>query len=194
MNLLIRVTIAAQLCHLGLSQMPMPFPPMPFGMPHMGHPMPMPGMMPAPMHMGMPMSLGMPQQKLPIVVMPYYKDKKTSVSSKKRHQKRRHKKKYCSDSESSDDSSSDTSSSSELTLRRSNGRARRRQVLTPVVSYVTKDGYVVYQKKIKKDRAKDWLQMGKKSQDEIPDEASEEYFTSKDMKKMGSSKKRRHYH
>ncbi|KAF9408750.1 hypothetical protein HW555_011667 [Spodoptera exigua] len=48
-------------------------------------------------------------------------------------------------------------------------KKRKHEVLTPVVSYVTKDGYVVYQKKIKKDKAKDWLEMTKGEHDSDED-------------------------
>jgi hypothetical protein len=42
-------------------------------------------------------------------------------------------------------------------------RHGRKEVLTPVLQYVTKDGYVIYEKKISKDEAKDWLNVKKEN-------------------------------
>lgn len=69
-------------------------------------------------------------------------------------------------------------------------KKKRHQVLTPVVSYVTKDGYVIYQKKIKKDLAKDWLDMDKAKPD-TQGEKSEE-LTLRQLKKKYGGKKKKH--
>lgn len=144
-----------------------------------GPPMPMGMHMPGGMAMAMP-NMGM-QPKMPVVVMPYHSKNQDKKNKNKKRKKKRHPKKYTYKSEScsSDDSvsSDDTDSSNE---RPSNWKRfiraghksrpqeyrekhkRRREVLTPVISYVTKDGYVVYQKKVKKDKAKDWLDIGQK--------------------------------
>ncbi|XP_063394587.1 uncharacterized protein LOC134679561 [Cydia fagiglandana] len=154
------------------AQFPMQFPsamPMPMGMP--------------PMPMQMPI-VGPPQ--LPSVVMPYHSRTADKFREKPRKPKRPKKKKkpkknrYESEShsDSSDDSGSTSGSESlEINHTRRSNHKRRREVLTPVVSYVTNDGYVIYQKKIKKDRAKDWLELGKNSDPnalEIKDSESDE--------------------
>ncbi|XP_063367263.1 uncharacterized protein LOC134655726 [Cydia amplana] len=174
------------------AQFPMQFPsamPMPMGMP--------------PMPMQMPI-VGPPQ--LPSVVMPYHsrtadkfrekprKPKKSRKLKKKKQKKKRYESE--SDSSGSDDSRSMSGSESleiSLTRRANKDHKRRREVLTPVVSYVTNDGYVVYQKKIKKDRAKDWLELGKNSDPnalEIKDSESDE-FEGKDSVRKRRFKSRR---
>jgi hypothetical protein len=186
----------------GLPPMPFPSGPMPFpsgSMPFpsgpMAFPPPMPGMMPSPMHLPGPIPI--PQPKLPVVVMPYYS--KNKKGSAKKHKKRRRLKIY-SDSSSSDSGSSDSSSSAEFKYRATkreksfrSGKNRRRQVLTPVVSYVTKEGYVVYQKKIKKDKAKDWLQIGRRSHNhDSPEVTKDKGMSVKDIKKKISSRFSKH--
>ncbi|XP_037297069.1 anther-specific proline-rich protein APG-like [Manduca sexta] len=144
--------------------LPFPFPPQtPDGapMPPMPPlpPMPLPPS-PQQLPMPMPMPLSMQQPRIPMVVMPYYsKNEKspTKYMKKKRRVPKRHYEDSTSDSEASDSGSNDFDFRAKRRPRKG-----RRQVLTPVVSYVTKDGYVVYQKKIKKERAKDWLEIGKK--------------------------------
>lgn len=42
---------------------------------------------------------------------------------------------------------------------------RKKNVITPVLQYVTKDGYVVFEKRISKPEAKDWLNMNAKDED-----------------------------
>ncbi|XP_075976434.1 uncharacterized protein LOC142976766 [Anticarsia gemmatalis] len=128
-------------------------------MPNMPH---LPGMQP-PMPMGQPMSLPMNGGRLPMVVMPHH----TKRMDNKRHKKRRSKKRshkrprvrFSGSSEDSCDSDSDFEFKTKNDLRTPTNPKARRQVLTPVVSYVTKEGYVVYEKKIKRDKAKDWLEM-----------------------------------
>ncbi|CAG5034172.1 unnamed protein product [Parnassius apollo] len=79
-----------------------------------------------------------------------------------------------SETDTSRDTSGDTSSSDydagwwrgRKIGRRSNGKhllKRRKQkknkeLLTPILQYVTKDGYVIFEKKISKNQASDWLQ------------------------------------
>ncbi|CAH2040060.1 unnamed protein product, partial [Iphiclides podalirius] len=96
-----------------------------------------------------------------------YRSKATDYIFKKK--KRRRPAYYSDVSTSSDDSTSDSaSSSSEFEFRGSKKRWSRRQkkrdVLTPVISYVTRSGRVVYQKKIKKENPSDWLALGKSPQ------------------------------
>ncbi|RVE48711.1 hypothetical protein evm_006677 [Chilo suppressalis] len=175
--------------------MPLPFP----GSPQMAFPRqmpfpgPMPGFMPPVMQPGfMPPGIPhpMPQPKLPVVVMPFYSKKKKDHVPRRHKKKRRIRKKYVSDSSSS---SSDTDSSSiDLDLRtqrsrRSMGR-NKQQVLTPVLSYVTKDGYVIYQKKIKEDRVKNWLQKGMRYSDETIGNNNRNRMAKDDLKKEISSK------
>ncbi|CAB3226867.1 unnamed protein product [Arctia plantaginis] len=130
-------------------------------MPNMPH---MPGM-----HMsGMqsPLNGG----RLPMVVMPHY----TKKNEKRRKQKktRRRNRKHSKGSSSSEESCS----SEEMKFRNNNDlrspKNKRQEILTPVVSYVTKDGYVIYQKKIKKEKAKDWLELSKDHSDEYFEKTS----------------------
>lgn len=141
----------------------------------------MPGGMPMPMQM-LPMPSA-PAQKLPVIVMPFYSQDtsaKTALSQPRPPRYKKHKsshikkrpKHYYSDEDTSDtdtstDDSSDTSDGGwwkESRQGRRNNRhrsKRRRQqnqaLLTPVLQYVTKDGYVIYEKQISKGEAKDWL-------------------------------------
>ncbi|CAG9580248.1 unnamed protein product [Danaus chrysippus] len=147
----------------------------------------------------MQMPIGYPQQRLPVVMMPYH----SKAADKKylKHKKRRPKKYYReSESTSSSDSDESCSSSNEyLRPRRRSGHKRKRQVLTPVISYVTRNGRVVYQKKIKKDNAGDWLDIGKKKipsrlVEEMRDQESGE-MTIRDLKhKYGLKSAHNHDH
>ncbi|XP_073953032.1 uncharacterized protein [Choristoneura fumiferana] len=196
---------AAVLLHLFLeTQSQFPHPPGPYPQPRSMQSMPMPPMgmpgMPMPpmppmgmpgMPMGLPMNM-MQQQRMPVVVMPYHSKTADSFVRKKRPRRRRQRIRV-RDSESTSSSDSDSrstssSSSSEMDFRGS--KKKRHQVLTPVVSYVTKDGYVIYQKKIKKDRAKDWLDM-EKGRPDTQAEKSEE-MTLRQLKKKYGSKKKKH--
>ncbi|XP_063826964.1 uncharacterized protein LOC135076426 [Ostrinia nubilalis] len=190
----IHVIISVQVFHQARLQFmpPMPYP-MPMGMPAGPVPAPMPlpmplgmpaGPMPAPMPMPMPMPLPLPQPRLPVVVMPYYSKAKKRRPAK-RYRKRRPRRKYVSSScESSD---TDVSSSSDIDFRASQRRSR--QVLTPVVSYMTKNGYVVYQKKIKNEKAKDWLRTNGGAE-----EIRDEELTEQDLWKEKLSKRKRRHH
>lgn len=156
-------------------------------MPGMALPQAVQTMQGQPMPMGMPMPGGMPmalqnmgmQQKMPVVMMPYHsknQDKKSTKNRKKKKKRRPKKYTYKSESCSSEESGSSEYTDSSNERRSSRKRymrsghkskdrskhKRNREVLTPVISYVTKDGYVVYQKKVKKDKAKDWLDIGQK--------------------------------
>ncbi|XP_050349542.1 uncharacterized protein LOC126772985 [Nymphalis io] len=142
-------------------------------------PGPMQGMMPGPM----PMMPQPPAHKLPVVVMPMYspesKNSQGIHSFRLRHKKhrlgfkRRPKHYYHSDEDSTDDDTSSDDSSDTSTEfgrrkisrngRRSNRRRSKKKkhqnkdLLTPVLQYVTKDGYVIFEKQISKDEAKNWL-------------------------------------
>ncbi|KPI99558.1 hypothetical protein RR46_03923 [Papilio xuthus] len=120
--------------------------------PHAAH-LPMP--MPVPMHMPIR------QPQMPVVVMPY-RSKASDRAFKKKKRRRPH---YSSEESSSESASyEDSSSSAEFEFRRARGRRQRhkkkREVLTPVISYVTRSGRVVYQKKVKKENPADWLEVG----------------------------------
>lgn len=153
-------------------------------MPGMPGPMPLP--MPVPIVGGPPHKLPIivmpfysqdhsfkkPQPEIP----PKHRDKKKKThKKKKKHYDIETKSSSCEDSESE---SSDRSSSSEhgfwigrrklrrKMARRSNKQHRtrrtefknkRKDLLTPILQYVTKDGYVIFEKKISKNEAKDWL-------------------------------------
>lgn len=147
--------------------------------------------------MSMPMAYPT-QRKMPSVVMPYYSRSESRSGgsrssglnrSKKRYRRKRRKpKKYDKSVEHNSDNEFSGSGSAEQNFRRTKIK-KRRQVLTPVVSYVTKDGYVVYQKKIKKDRAKEWLEMtNKKESKEMFTSAEERQF----QKMLKYKKKKRH--
>ncbi|XP_047996984.1 protein enabled-like [Leguminivora glycinivorella] len=160
--------------------MPMGMPPMPMGMAPMGSmPMGLPGM-----PMGMPMLGGPPQAKLPVIVMPFYspdpayKDprpdsKKPSEPHKRKVKiiKKSHHHHHDSDADSSSDTDGSSSGDSNDYERKrwtwKNRRAMRRhkrmrhakkqEFLTPVLQYVSKDGFVIFEKPISKGEAKDWL-------------------------------------
>ncbi|XP_038221647.1 WW domain-binding protein 11-like [Zerene cesonia] len=162
--------------------MPLPVPP---GMP--GIPA-MPGPMPIPMPMPLPGPPG-PAHKLPVIVMPFYspdnsfkkpQQGRPDPRPRPRIRIRKRRPRYYSDTDDSSDTDTDTSSN-ELTDstseydgfwrgkrsgRRSNRhhrekrrRHQRQELLTPVLQYVTKDGYVIFEKKITKGEAKDWLKV-----------------------------------
>ncbi|KAH9637068.1 hypothetical protein HF086_013884 [Spodoptera exigua] len=147
-----------QMAHPG--SMPMANGPMPLMMPHMPR---LPGMPsgPPPFPMQFPIQGG----RLPMVVAPHH-SKKADRPRKKGHKNKR--KRVNMDSSSSDGSCSESAEFRSKNKLRSK-KKRKHEVLTPVVSYVTKDGYVVYQKKIKKDKAKDWLEMTKGEHDSDED-------------------------
>lgn len=145
--------------------------------------MPMP--MPMPMPMAIP---GNPSHKMPVIVMPFYsQDRKpfkkpphhSRHSSRKPHNKRSHH--HFSSEIDSDDDSDDKFDSKESRegwwkppkkgkgskkygiFRRSNNRhhnikKKKKDVLTPILQYVTKDGYVIFEKKITKNEANNWLE------------------------------------
>ncbi|CAH0398981.1 unnamed protein product [Chilo suppressalis] len=175
----------------------MPMPVLPPGLP--SGPMPVPMSMPMPM-MPMPMPAMGPTPKVPVIVMPFYSpDPAHKIPPGKRpHFPKRH---YYSDTSSDTDRSSDTSSDSSHENRgwwrgnrgfRRNGRRfnrkhkakrmryNRRALLTPVLQYVTKDGYVIYEKKITKDEAKDWLSVRK----EMPGEGNENDGIEQDLTEL----------
>lgn len=161
---------------------PMPVPglpgPGPIPMPGPG-PMPMPGLGPMPMPMAMPPPG--PAHKLPVIVMPFYSPD-PSYKNKKRPPR-------ILDHESSSDTSGDSSSSvsrewwrgrrarsgRRSNIRRRSGRGFRKNrkhrtikrrhnkgnILTPILQYVTKDGYVIFEKKISNNEATDWLSVKK---------------------------------
>ncbi|CAB3235101.1 unnamed protein product [Arctia plantaginis] len=141
--------------------------------------------MPMPMPIAMP---GNSPHKMPVIVMPFYsQDRKpfkkpphhSKHSSKRPHKKRPH---YHGTSEiDSDEDSDDTSDSKESRegwwkpprkgkgskkygiYRRSNTRhhnmkKKKKEVLTPILQYVTKDGYVIFEKRITKNEANNWLE------------------------------------
>ena len=148
-----------QMPHGGqMMQMPNP----PVMMPHMPR---LPGMPSGPMPM--PMAFPMNGGRLPMVVMPHRSRKAEKSRRKSRKSKRKRINMDSSSSEGSCSESAEYRRSNRNKVRSSsrNGKKREREVLTPVVSYVTKDGYVVYQKKIKKDKARDWLEMTKGDDD-----------------------------
>lgn len=171
--------------HLSTASLSQFLPQSPYPFPSQG----MSGMIPIsmgnPFQRSMPM-MSMPGQKMPTVVMPYH-----SKSSDKNHQSRRNKRRRSNrkhrkiSSDSSDSSSSESDFRRYANSRRSNqlqsvGKQRQRQILTPIVSYITKDGYIVYQKKITKQNPKDWLDVGQgekslpASLEEIIDESQDD--------------------
>ncbi|XP_053605803.1 uncharacterized protein LOC128672582 [Plodia interpunctella] len=192
------------LCHETSAQfMQAPYPMaqgLPMRMPMPGMPQAAPAMMPMPMPApAMPYPMPTPH-KMPMVVMPFYSKKADQKKKKKGHKKRRRQKHRRVETESSgtDSSSCDSASGegSSETYRKNSRRSKmkpRRQVLTPVVSYVTKDGYVIYQKKIKKDKARDWLQLGEKYDKDVK---SNEVMDSDDdayrKKRKGRSGRHKH--
>lgn len=171
-------------------------------MPPGGPPLPLHAHAPFPIaHGPMPMPLRQPQ--MPVVIMPYRSKAADHIFVKKKERKPVY---YGDDLTSSEDSTSDTDSvsSSEFTLRRNKRRSRRkkkREVLTPVISYVTRSGRVVYQKKIKKENPSDWLQIGNRPNSfgialSSPRETDvvRGDITVRDLKRKYKLKKRRHGH
>uniref|UniRef100_A0A2A4JU08 Uncharacterized protein n=1 Tax=Heliothis virescens TaxID=7102 RepID=A0A2A4JU08_HELVI len=161
---------------------PMPPGPMPGPMP--GGPMPMP--MPMPMVGGPPHKLPVivmpfysPDNS--------FKKPSTSRPRRRRPKKRRPRKKRPNSHESDDETSSgeggsgseDSDDSSEHGFWKGHAKSGRRkmsrrsgkkhhprkkepmnkkkELLTPILQYVTKDGYVIFEKQITKSEAKDWL-------------------------------------
>lgn len=62
--------------------------------------------------------------------------------------------------------------------RRNNNNKDKKELLTPVLQYVTKDGYVIFEKKISKGEAKDWLKMRSDDPDpnkDLPNRPNENY-------------------
>lgn len=156
---------------------------MPGGMPP-GFP---PGF-PAPMMQpSLPVPMPAPGPKIPVIVMPFYAPDK-SYSGNTPKQPGRPKGNLPSDTDSgtddddTDDSDSDGSGESgwwrgkkkkRIIKRKKQARkiyrrmskrhhARKRNLLIPVLQYVTKDGYVIFEKKISKPEAKQWLEFDKK--------------------------------
>lgn len=150
---------------------------------------PIPGL-PGPFPIPMP-GAG-PAHKLPVIVMPFYSPdpsfKKTRIQ-KRKHRKILPIDES-SDTDTSLDSSTDSSTEdgwwrgsrgfrrsntepnrglNRRPNRRSNHRHKprhhhnKKDLLTPVLQYVTKDGYVIFEKEISKNEAKDWLSMRKET-------------------------------
>lgn len=63
-------------------------------------------------------------------------------------------------------------------MRKSKRRSNQKELLTPILQYVTKDGYVIYEKKISKGEAKSWL--GEKKAETFDGKEIEEMNTDKD--------------
>ncbi|XP_075976510.1 uncharacterized protein LOC142976824 [Anticarsia gemmatalis] len=148
--------------------------------PHNGGPPGPPGMpgMPGPMPMPMPIPVvGGPPHKLPVIVMPFYSpDRSRSRPPRPPRRKKPHPHyhhDYPEESTESDDES-DTEGDGwwkghkrrhkkyGISRRFNRDQAIRKKkkkadLLTPVLQYVTKDGYVIFEKKITKSEAKDWL-------------------------------------
>ncbi|CAH0752260.1 unnamed protein product [Diatraea saccharalis] len=204
MPMILKITISILgFFNLVFCQMlPMPFPgpsPMAFpGRPLMPYPGSMPNFMPrtvqtaimpsVPQPLPLPMPMALPQPKLPVVVMPFY-DKQKNKLPRRHKKKRKLKRKYISDSSCSDDSDTDYSSSSNIDFRtkkikHSKGKHRRKQeVLTPVLSYVTKNGYVVYQKKINGNKVKDWVQGRSRYSNDMPRATKRNKMTVDELKR-----------
>lgn len=144
-------------------------------------------MPPMPSGLQMPMYSG---QNLPVMMMPYH-----SKAADKEYNKRKKRKPKYHDFDSSSHSESCSSSDEHLRSRSGKGK-KRQQVLTPVISYVTRDGTVIYQKKIKKENAGDWLELGKQnvlSKFEEREKESGE-MTIGDLKYKYGLKKSHHHH
>lgn len=126
-------------------------------------PIPMPGPLP---------------QKLPVIVMPFYSPD-PAQNKKKKKKKDSSESDSCSDDNTSDSSDNDGHSSGfwkpgksgkgrkhKRLFRRSGGGIRKthrsKDLLTPMIQYVNRDGYVIYEKEISKGEASDWL--GKKEE------------------------------
>lgn len=159
-------------------------PPMPFPVPP-GFPAPIfPPGIPVPPMGPIPIA-GAPPQKMPVIVMPFYSP---DPVRKKDDEKKKSKKKDPFDSDDCSDDTFDSSSddSSEfwrpdkfMKKRRARKHAHRRfgggyrrndgnnaELLTPMIQYVTKDGYVIYEKEISKGEAKNWLSKNEKRENE----------------------------
>ncbi|XP_050677731.1 SR-related and CTD-associated factor 4-like [Leptidea sinapis] len=167
----------------GPMNIPPGFPgPMPLSPGYPG-PLPLPPGMPgAPIPLGPPMHPG-PSQKLPVIVMPFYSPdtsfKKSQSNQlpeeprKRRGRKHKRKQRPQMHSDTDDSTESDSSTEEEGWWRgRRDGRRstyghykknrqtnRKHDLLTPMLQYVTKDGYVVFEEKISKNEAKEWLKM-----------------------------------
>ncbi|XP_028179105.1 putative proline-rich receptor-like protein kinase PERK11 [Ostrinia furnacalis] len=182
----------------GIPGLPPGMPPLPPGMP--GFPPGIPGPMP------MPMPGGGSPHKLPVIVMPFYSPdpsyKKLREKNKRIlefHTRRppRYDNDRSSDTDTSFDEDCDFCSEERGVWRGSRGfrrrmnrmgsrmnrkhkskrhRHNRRDLLTPVLQYVTKDGYVIYEKKISKDEAKDWLSLKKEAAELEPETAELQNF------------------
>ncbi|XP_049871238.1 PHD finger protein 3-like [Pectinophora gossypiella] len=164
-------------------------------------PYPMPPGFPAPIFPPI-ISQPQQPHKLPVIVMPFYSPDKTFHDEKKPDRPSINKPsdtdgdddKSCdtdmSGTDKSDDSSGGGVSSSgwwkpkkknyrnyrRSGSRRSGSKRRkhgRKDLLTPLIQYVTKDGYVIFEKEISKSEATDWLNDNNKNDDEIYDEEGE---------------------
>ncbi|XP_052749544.1 WW domain-binding protein 11-like [Galleria mellonella] len=153
-----------------------------------------PGPMPIPMPMAM-VPPG-PAHKLPVIVMPFYSPdhsyqkppiRRPSKRIIEIHTRRPFYSDTSSDTDADNESASDTSSDTSSdgrgwwkgkgwrrSGRRLNKRHRprrkkhaRKDLLTPILQYVTKDGYVIFEKKITKDEAKDWLSVKKTAANKV---------------------------
>lgn len=173
--------------HMGPPGAPMPGP-MP-GMPMPGMPMPMPMPMPVPIVGGAPHKL--PVIVMPFY-SPDHSYKKPRPPPHHDHKNKHKHKKKKHDSDTEDDSATDDSTSSDgkssesssehgfwkgrrsarrhmprradrrHRMRRKESRSKK-NLLTPILQYVTKDGYVIFEKQISKNEANDWL----KPKDEV---------------------------
>lgn len=160
----------------------------------MSLPSPLPGPMPMPMPMPLPPPV--PGMKLPVIVMPFYApDQNTKPPTNyDMHD--------TSSSDADTDSSSDTEGMNSdngwwrrkhrlrthgkkgkhfrrmfKTSKRSRHGIRRRNknLVTPILQYVTKDGYVIYQKKISSPEAKEWLNLNKEQTQNTPVQIQQHY-------------------
>ncbi|KAG7310209.1 hypothetical protein JYU34_004763 [Plutella xylostella] len=141
--------------------------------------------------------MGMGGSKMPMVMMPIPSNNHIRIEkrerTKRRHRRHKSKKsKRDKDSWESDESSEKYRRSSDRIKKNMNRKlsGKSRQDLTPVVSYVTKDGYVVYQKKIQKEQASDWLDMGKNIKVTQDDTVENSIEASDEKKSRRRSKKR----
>ncbi|VVC99945.1 unnamed protein product [Leptidea sinapis] len=146
------------------------------------------------MNLPLPLQNMRTQQKLPVVVMPY----RSKATDRKFARRKKSIKKYRESSESC--SSESFSSSSEhiryRKIQKNYLRKKKRPVLTPVISYVTNNGDIVYQKKIKKEKAEDWLHLNKeigRFRDDSEESKSDE-MTVRDLKRKYDLKWKRSKH
>lgn len=63
-------------------------------------------------------------------------------------------------------------------MRRKESKNKKKNLLTPILQYVTKDGYVIFEKKISKNEAQDWL----KPQNERPEVAEKKHKVKPEQK------------